>query len=157
MLLFGAVSGAATIGAFRLGQTFMGPVNLVSAALATNLLAQVTTLRRASEVRVVRMADVLGLRIAMIAAASTLVGLGIVLIPGAFPALTKTDLVLAVASVGVCACVSGFATPHLVALRVLLHQRFLTICTSLMVLVTWAGFLVGWLLGGSPPALSWAS
>jgi hypothetical protein len=148
LVILGAISGAPAIGAFRLAQTFMGPVNLVSAALATNLLAQVTTLNRVEDGRVVAMADQLGRRIVAIGAASTVGGLVIVLVPGAFPAISTQDLVLAVTVVGVTACSAGFASPHLVALRVLMRQRFLTVCAALIVVTTWAGFLVGYAVDG---------
>ena len=87
-----------------------------------------------------------------VAAASVFLALGLAFVPGAFPAVSQQTMILALLAVGLCTCAGGFAAPDFVALRVLRHQ-FLTLARSLMVIVTWFGFAVGYLIAGDGASL----
>ncbi|MGN6240633.1 MAG: hypothetical protein ACTHNI_12955 [Cellulosimicrobium cellulans] len=156
LLVLGALSVSASVGAFRLSQTLYGPVNVLFAAVALNLLSDaVGETDRPDDDALVRRARRLGL---LSAGGATALGAVLVLVAatGAVhpSGIERGELVVALAAVGCFAACGGLAGPHLVVMRIFKAQSVVTRARVGMVAVTWCGFVAGYLAGG--PFLSLA-
>lgn len=150
MLVLGSIALASSIGAFRLSQSLYGPVNMLVAALALNLLSDaVAPGARPSDSDLVRRSWRLGAASCVIAVA--LGGLlAVVVAQGWFhpEGIEQGELLLALFAVGWFVALGGLISPHLVTLRVFRAQSSVTRARVGMVILTWLGFGVGYGLGG---------
>ena len=156
LLVLGALSVSASVGAFRLSQTLYGPVNVLFAAVALNLLSDaVGETDRPDDAALVRRARRLGL---LSAGGATALGAVLVLVAATDAVHTsgieRGELVVALAAVGCFAACGGLVGPHLVVMRIFKAQSVVTRARVGMVAVTWCGFVAGYLAGG--PFLSLA-
>ncbi|TFF16782.1 hypothetical protein [Cellulosimicrobium funkei] len=150
LLVLGALSVSASIGAFRLSQTLYGPVNVLFAAVALNLLSDaVGTADRPDDATLVRRARRLGL---LSAGGATVLGVALVVVAAAgavHPSgIERGELAVALAAVGCFAACGGLVGPHLVVMRIFKAQSVVTRARVGMVAVTWCGFVLGYLAGG---------
>ncbi|WP_069385815.1 hypothetical protein [Cellulosimicrobium cellulans] len=150
LLVLGALAVSTSIGAFRLGQTLYGPVNVLFAAAALNLLADaVDTGPRPDDATLVRRARRLGLVSCGLASCLAVVLVAAAALGWVRPSgIEQHELVVALAAVGCFAALGGWVGPHLVTLRVFRAQSALTLARIGMVALTWTGFAVGYVVGG---------
>lgn len=152
LMVVGALSMSETIGAFRLAQTFIGPVNLFSMALGTNLLAD--SLRLTD-----RTVWTESQKLARLASAfAALVCVGAVVVAFALgphlEAVGSVALVGAVLIVGVASVGTSFSGVLMMGLRILRRQRDLAAARVMLVLTVWAAYGAGWLFGAAAGAVS---
>lgn len=150
LLVLGALAVSASVGAFRLSQTLYGPVNVLFAAVALNLLSDaVGEHGRPDDAALVRRARRLGL---LSASGATVLGVVLVLVAavGAVhpSGIERGELVVALVAVGCFAACGGLVGPHLVVMRIFRAQSVVTLARIGMVAVTWCGFVAGYLVHG---------
>lgn len=156
MLVLGSAALAATIGAYRLTQSLYGPVNVLVAALALNLLSDaVAPGAKLNDTDLVRRSWRLG--VASCAVAVGLAGvLAMIVALGWFApkGIEHGELQVALVSVGWYAAVAALIGPHLIALRIFRAQSAVTRARLGMVGVTWLGFACGYAAGGIGASLA---
>lgn len=157
LLVFGSVGSSEYIGGVRLAQTLLGPLNLVLAASAYNLLSDGATREsHAHDADLIRR----GRRLAVILGALSLVLvlalLGFLLVTGVnLRGVDNHSLVVGVLLVGALALTTGFAMIDTFTLRLLGHHAIPTIGRTVLVLTTVCGYAAGYLLGGVDTSLVW--
>lgn len=138
------------IGGVRLAQTLLGPLNLAFAATTTNIVADGAThvdYRRASAV--IARGWRASIRLALLATVGVALLTGVIWLSGWAPAgVERADLLLGLVLVGASTILTGWSGIHAIVLRVLDHQSAVTVVRIGIAVITTAGFLVGYALGG---------
>lgn len=151
MWIMSVVATSTGLGAFRLAQTWLGPINLFTAALSTNLLADsVHTKQMDVRQRANRMSW-MATGVAGSVTLSALV-LGMFLAPR-MAAVSMLPFAISIVCVGAAAVATGYAGMHMMALRILRQQRLITGVRIKAVCVIWAAYAVGFWFAGAFGAL----
>lgn len=157
LLVFGSVGSSEYIGGVRLAQTLLGPLNMVLAASAYNLLSDGATREsHASDADLVkrgrRLAVTLG-ALSLFLVAALLVFL---LVTGLnLRGVSNHSLVVGVLLVGGLALTTGVAMIDTFTMRLLGHHAIPTIGRTVLVVATLAGYTAGYAVGGVDTSLVW--
>lgn len=148
-VLAGAGAGQLIAGV-RLAQTLLGPLNLAFSAATTNLVADGSTsaaFRRSSSV--IRQGWRASAKLATMAAGVVAVmASATLLVPLTLSGVSRDDLTLGILLVGGATVFTGWSGIHGIVLRVLGHQAAVTWSRLGLALITTAGFVGGFLVGG---------
>lgn len=150
LLVLGSMGPSSYIGGVRLAQTLLGPLNLVFAASAYNLLSDSATRQsHAGDADLIAK----GRRLAL-----ALSALSLILVPTLLCLLYLTgfglrgvdnrSLVVGVALVGVLAITSGWAGIDTFVMRLLGHHAAPTVGRAVLVVASFGGYAAGYVLGG---------
>lgn len=145
MLILGSIGGGALIGGFRLAQTIFGPLNLLFSAAATKMLADGAVQEDlATDQGLVRSGRALALRMALLSGLVVGVGSAVVAFTGiGFSGVSHDSLLIGILCVGAVAVTSGWAGIHNVVMRMLGHNRRVTLGRAAVVCASWLAFAVG--------------
>lgn len=155
LLVFGALGDSGYIGGVRLAQTLLGPLNLLMAASASNLMSDGSTreshaedsdLIRESRRLAVNLTAVSFVLVAAILAFLSFSGLNL-------RGVDNYSLIVGVALVGCLALVSGAAGLDAFTLRLLGNHAIPTIGRVALVSATVCGYVVGFRAGGVDTSL----
>jgi hypothetical protein len=157
LLVFGSLASSVYIGGVRLAQTLLGPLNMVLAASAYNLLSDGATREsHADDADLIKR----GRRLAALLGVFSLVLVGGLL---GFLAVTGLNLrgvdnhslIVGIALVGGLAITTGFAWIDTFTLRLLGHHIIPTVGRTVLVAVTLCAYVVGYARGGVDTSLVW--
>jgi hypothetical protein len=155
LLVLAGFGSSVYIGGIRIAQTLLGPLNLVLAASATNLLADGATQDSHSNPADLirhgrRLATILGV-FSMILVPLML--LALVLTKFSFRGADNRSLIVGVLLVGMLAITSGFAGMDAIIMRLLGHHSIVTVGRTFMVAASGAGYALGFVVGGVDSSL----
>ncbi|MGD7707100.1 hypothetical protein [Microlunatus sp. Y2014] len=150
LIVLAALGTGLWVAGARLGQTLVGPLNLVFAATSTNLLADATTTTAYRQARsVISRGWRASIQLALVAAVAVGVLTAVLWLSGFTPqGVSRDSMLLGVVLVGVATMLTGWSGIHAIVLRVLGHQASVTTARLVVAVVTVAAFVVGFLLGG---------
>lgn len=138
------------VGGVRLAQTLLGPLNLAFAATSTNIVADgATDAAYRSAAAVIARGRRAAVRLVMLAGSGVALLLVVVVLTGiSTRGVAHADLVLGIVLVGGSTILTGWSGIHGIVLRVLGHQRAVTMARIGIAAVTVVGFIVGDAVGG---------
>lgn len=155
LLVLAGFGSSVYIGGIRIAQTLLGPLNLVLAASAMNLLADGATRDSHSNPADLirhgrRLATILGVFSMMLV---PLVLLALFLTNFSFRGADNRSLIVGVLLVGALAVTWGFAGVDCIIMRLLGHHSIVTVGRVFLVAVTGACYALGFVIGGVDSSL----
>ncbi|WP_157984039.1 hypothetical protein [Nesterenkonia muleiensis] len=153
--VFGAIVVTSLVGGLRFGQTLVGPLNMVFAALALTLTADGVLDERLRNTRIfvkkgTRQSILLCVTASLIVCGLLALALAT---PVDFSGVDKGALIVGLGLAGAVAITSGLAGLHVVMLRLLGGQKIATVGRWVLVLVVWSFYGAGYIAGGVDGAL----
>lgn len=150
LFILGALGGSAFIGGFRLAQTFLGPLNLLFAASRTTLLADGATKdSHRHDHDLIRHGSKLAAQLGLLAAGvvAVIIG-GVWLFKVELSGVTNSALLFGLIGVGLVSATSGWSGIHTIIMRMFGKNGIVTAGRTILVIFSWAGFFLGYVLGG---------
>jgi hypothetical protein len=157
LLVFGSVGSSEYIGGVRLAQTLLGPLNMVLAASAYNLLSDGATRgSHAGDADLIKRGRRLGATLGALSFVLVAALLGFLLLTGLdLRGVDNHSLTVGVLLVGALSLTTGVAMIDTFTMRLLGHHAVPTIGRTILVVVSLGGYAAGYAVGGIDTSLVW--